>query len=127
MPIQVVRDDEQTFRMIYQGDWTWDEFYLSNDEASRILDESTIILDQIVDLRESGSIPKGALPHLTKIKYMDHPQLGLTVLVGANFFIQVMVKMMKSIKPDMGEALHLESSMEDARAYLASHRTSKNS
>ncbi len=118
MPIELIQDNRTTLRSIYQGRWTWDDFYHNMDEVMAYLEQTEAKIDMIIDLRASGSLPPGALSHLKNIKSMDHPQMGQTVIVGANTFMEVMGRMMERFRPQLAERQHFVATLEEAHERL---------
>ena len=123
MPIQRIQDNANTIRSVYKGNWTWDEFYEDQTAVLAFLDQAETKANMVIDLRESGSLPSGALGHLKNIKTSTHPNINNTILIGANMLMQIMAKMMRSLRSDMPAPLFF-GNLEDALAYLEKTPTS---
>ena len=119
MPVHLVQDNPATMRFVYEGQWTWDEFYPAINEMTALLDKRDTIVHQIIDLRSSAHLPAGALRHLSSIKYTDHPRLGITVILGANTFLRAMASMMMRLRPSLGQKLVFARTLEEAQTHLA--------
>lgn len=117
MPIERIHDTENTIRSIYRGNWTWDEFYEDQTAVLEFLDKAETKANMIIDLRESGSLPSGALGHLKNIKTSTHPKINLTILLGTNMLMQIMAKMMRRLRSDMPEQKFFDT-LEEALDYL---------
>ena len=122
MAIEFIKDNPTTIRCVYQGKWTWAEFYENQKEIMAFLDQTTHPTDIIIDLRESDGLPSGALGHLKNMKYVSHPQLSTTILLGATMFLQAMATMLQKVRPDIGESIFLDT-LEEAHTYLSEIRS----
>lgn len=118
MPIQRFQDNANTIRSVFQGNWTWDEFYEDQAAVLEFLDQAETTANMIVDLRESSALPSGALGHLKNIKTSKHPKLDVTILVGANMMMQIMGKMMRTLSSYIPEQVFVNT-VEEAHEYLA--------
>jgi|GEM_PF-3275999 len=117
MPIERIQDNVNTIRSIYRGNWTWDEFYEDQTAVLAFLDQAETTANMIIDLRESGSLPSGALGHLKNIKTSTHPKMNTTILLGANMLMEIMAKMMRRLRSDMPEQKFFNT-LEEALEYL---------
>jgi len=118
MPIQRYQDNANTIRSVYQGNWTWDEFYEDQVAVLEFLDQAETKANMIIDLRESGALPKGALGHLKNIKTTSHSKMNVTILLGANMLMQMMAKMMRKLSSHIPEQKFFDT-LEEAHEYLA--------
>lgn len=118
MPIQRFHDNENTIRSVYQGNWTWDEFYEDQTAVLAFLDQSQTPANMIIDLRESGALPSGALGHLKNIKTTSHPNMNKTIILGANLLMQMMAKMMRKLSSHIPEQVFFDT-LDEALVYLA--------
>ncbi|NDJ52318.1 MAG: hypothetical protein GYB68_04425 [Chloroflexi bacterium] len=69
--------------VVFEGQWTWDEYFASVDERTVMMDSVNHQVDFIVDFRDSAPLPKMALKNLAKAAQQTHPNQGMTVIVGA--------------------------------------------
>ena len=122
MPIELILDNPTTLRSVYQGRWTWDDFYHNMDAVKAHLEQTEASLDLIIDLRASDSLPPGALSHLKNIKSTEHPHMGQTVIVGANTFMAVMGRMMERFQPQLVGRQHFVPTLEAAHELLVQAR-----
>lgn len=104
MNIDVKWNDEAKTVVMYafHRGWNWDDFYNATKEAAIMLDAATEKTHIIMDFRNASILPSGAVTQIQRaFRNQKHANAGVTVVVGANSFIQAIV--------DMGRKLSKES------------------
>ncbi len=112
-------EEKTVIRYVYEGRWTWDEYYPAHQEAREMTKSVEHIVHVIVDVRNSTLLPKGALTHSRSALDNKPANEGITVIVGANFFIQVMANAARRIDPEPCKRYRFGSTIEEAHALLA--------
>jgi len=122
--VQWDNTEKTIVRYIYEGRWTWDEFYAVQDELARMLETVNYKVDIIADMRASAGSPSGSLAHARRVLTSRHPQTGITVLMGANRFVKLLVDVVRQAYPALFEQynVRLASSIEEAYALIAAAR-----
>ena len=118
-------DDEKTIiHLRFEGQWTWDEFHAAFAVYIKWLDESTHIVDFIVDMLQSSGLPSGALQQVKRLADMNHPNSGLSIYVGMRGFLQALGQAFIRIYPRSAEKYKFEfaSTIEEARAKISKRR-----
>lgn len=107
MGIQIDWDNDQRsiVRFVYQGKWTWEEFYSKIDEANQLMDTVSYSCVSIIDMRESNFLPAGAAIHIRNVirKSMSHNNSGISVFLQADLIVRVMIDVLRRSYPDILE------------------------
>lgn len=102
MKIEPTWDNEQKtiIRHIFQRGWGWTDFHQALEEASRMMNTVDHRVDVILDFRDASIIPSGAITQVKKAySNPKHPNVGTTVVVGANSFMQALVQVGTKLSP----------------------------
>jgi hypothetical protein len=123
--IQVLWDnDEKTIvRWEFKGAWTWEDWYAS---ANRALELRKTVIDHpvvpaIFNLKSSGTVPMGALPHArAAIEMMD--QRDYVVLANTSGFVRSLTEIFRVLNGTFAEKVLIARTVEDARALITERR-----
>jgi len=96
MPIELLWDnkDKTVIRQVFDGRWTWEEFYQMN--CNRI-PEMMQSVDHTVHVFSDFSVARGvpiggALTHARNVMRYYPENWGILVIVGANTFVNLLVE-----------------------------------
>lgn len=102
MKIQPTWDnDEKTIiRHIFERGWGWTDFHQALEQASTMMGTVNHRVDVLLDFRAASMIPNGAITQV-KTAYTNPkpPNVGATVVVGANSFMQALVSVGTRLAP----------------------------
>lgn len=89
MSVQIVWDNNEKtiIRFIFEGKWTWEEFYPTHYKAIDMVKSVTHRVNVIVDMRKGVSTPANVLMHIKNISDKQPPNVGLSVIVTDSSFI----------------------------------------
>jgi hypothetical protein len=132
MKVQVAWDnDEQTIiRYTFEANWDWKDLYTAMDEASHIIQGVSHRVDVLMDLSQANLIPKNAISQIKRgYDNPKSPNIGLTVIVTPNSFMNAMVSMAKKIWGGGKDEWELEfvKTNEEAYTTIAAHSIKKKS
>src|SRR5689334_22363637 len=78
-------DTEKTILVIeFAGKWTWEEFYVRQDEINLVLDDVEYDVDVItrsMDADATNFVPVNSLTHMPIVVRRAHPRVRMAVLV----------------------------------------------
>lgn len=102
MNIDVQWNEDKTVVMYtFHRGWNWDDFYNATKEAAVLLDAVTEKTNIIMDFRNASILPSGAVTQIQRaFRNQKHANVGTTVVVGANSFIQAIVDMGRKLSRD---------------------------
>jgi hypothetical protein len=123
MPARVIWDNEEKniVRYVFEGKWTLDELYAVMKEEDQMMAAVTHRVDVIVDFQDSGAIPDRLLANFPKIfesSSASHPNVGMTVIIGAAGFAEMLANIFSKVFTRMLTA----QTLEEARAIIARER-----
>jgi hypothetical protein len=102
MKIEPKWDNEQKsiIRHIFERGWGWTDFHQALEQAATMMGEVDHRVDVILDFRNASIIPSGAITQVKKAySNPKHPNVGTTVVVGANSFMQALVQVGTKLSP----------------------------
>jgi hypothetical protein len=102
MKIEPIWDNEQKtiIRHVFQRGWGWTDFHQALEQASTMMSTVDHRVDVILDFREASIIPSGAITQVKKAySNPKHPNVGTTVVIGANNFMQALVQVGTKLSP----------------------------
>jgi hypothetical protein len=103
MKIQSVWDNDgkTIIRHIFQKGWGWDDFHQALDQAATMMGTVEHRVDVLLDFRDASMIPSGAITQVKKA-YTNpkHANMGTTVVIGANAFMQAIVSVGTRLSPN---------------------------
>lgn len=84
MPVSVQwADDEKSIMLwVFEGHWTWDDYYGIRDAANKQVSEVGYEVDLIIDMSGSSALPSGVLTHARSAFSASPSNIGFTVFVG---------------------------------------------
>jgi hypothetical protein len=102
MKIEPKWDNEQKsiIRHVFERGWGWTDFHQALEEASTMMGTVDHRVDVILDFRDASIIPSGAITQVKKAySNPKHPNVGSTVVIGANSFMQALVQVGTKLSP----------------------------
>jgi hypothetical protein len=128
MPVHAAWDNAEktVMRWTFEGAWKWDEYYTLRAETNQKIAAETHAVDLIVDLSKSNALPDGILTHGRNAVVATPPNIGVTVLVGANPVLRSFYKMFSNLYRTLISSKELDmvmaNTVEDAYKLLAERR-----
>ena len=121
-PINVSFDNpEKTIiRWDFKGRWTWHDWY----EATRVALELRATVDDnpcvpaIFDVKHSGKVPMGALPHARAAMEMMDPR-DYVVIANPSGFIRSITEAFRALNPTFRDKVCTARSVAEAREMIA--------
>ncbi|MBZ0302792.1 MAG: hypothetical protein K8J31_23815 [Anaerolineae bacterium] len=109
--------DRSIIRFTFASPWMLGEFIAANQEAIEITDHFNHIVDAIFDFRKGTMIPSGAISVFrnTARRALASPNEGITVLLGASAFVQMIYNGMTQLSPDLARTI--QQAEDDCEAY----------
>lgn len=130
MTIQVEwMDDTQTVvRQIFNGTWTWDDFYKTSTESKQLIASVEQIVHIFSDMRESESLPmSGVLVHARNVLSNMPANWGLLVIITRNSFIRAMVSTFTSVfRTTTGKKIFAVATLDEANALIERYQPQNN-
>lgn len=128
MKIEPMWDNEQQtiIRHIFQRGWSWTDFHQALEKASTMMDTVQHRVDVVLDFRDASIIPSGAITQVKKAySNPKHPNIGATVVVGANSFMQALVQVGTKLTPGTLQSwdVMFANNLEEAYTQLAQKGT----
>lgn len=118
-------DDQQTIlRWDFEGAWNWDDFYTVQAEVNDLSSKAEHFIDVIANMQNTMMLPSGALSQFGRIAKASKERSGVTVVVGANRFIETMLNIFGRFQRDAARRILTASSLEEARTILLQRRES---
>lgn len=126
MPIMVDWDTVLSSVVIktYSGSWTWEDFDDAERQTNDLVDASENHVDIIADLRQNVRLPSGLNVNLKRFVEALSPRIGLCVVVGPPFILELMVILAHQI-PAYRERYRYAETMDIARAMIRDARDGK--
>lgn len=127
MNIDVKWDNEAKtiIRYVYKNGWNWDDYFAAIKAAADLEDTVDHKVDVIMDFHDANMIPQGAVTQVQRaFAYPRHPNIGLTVFVGANAFIRAIEGIGRKLAPSAAKKwdLAFAATLEEAYHIIESRR-----
>jgi hypothetical protein len=113
-------DRKKVLVSIYQGAWDLNDFYAATEEINTLMDTVDHKVNLILDMRESGSLPKGFIGALRATAKKRHPHFGRMIFVGGNMFVRMFNDLFLKLypRPDQNRVMYMAADYEEAYAIL---------
>ncbi len=93
MPANVTLErNGRVLHYIFQDPVTFAEIFAVEEQANIYYEAAAFKLHSYFDVREMRQVPQGFL-QLRKTRGLSHPKAGITVVMGASTYVQVMAEM----------------------------------
>lgn len=127
MKVNIAWDnEEQTIvRYTFEPGWDWLDLYTAMDNAGELIQTVSHGVDVLMDLSQANLIPKNAISQIKRgYDNPKSPNIGLTVVVTPNSFMNAMVSMAKKIWGGGSSEWELEfvKTIDEAYATIEAHR-----
>ncbi|MEO0563512.1 MAG: hypothetical protein AAF125_15495 [Chloroflexota bacterium] len=121
-------DREQTIIYAkYPTGWTWDDYYLIEQESHQLIDNdprSDLMRVDIVADMINGIMPRGATwSHARSTMQRRKANVGLIVVVSENAFVHAITQMGVKLSAEMGELYQSARSVDEAIALIHKARS----
>jgi hypothetical protein len=94
--------------------WTWDDFYVAQAEANRLILSQHQIVDLVHHMPLPRPLPKGYYGHLLRIASGYPPNLGLVLWVGCPRPTQAMIRNVARFHENLAQRYGFLDDMDDA-------------
>lgn len=112
-------NDERTIiYMLFEGRWTWDDFYAADKQVIELEKDGADRVDVIVDLRQSAGLPPNTLLHVKNIADKQSEKIGLNVLVTPSPLIHSLYHVGARFYSRIGQYFCIADTPEDARRII---------
>jgi len=120
MPIHVewLNEDKRVILRTLSDQWTWDDFYLSQQDINQMLNEVSYPVDEIIDASTSTTLPQGAISQFRRASEKTPDNLHLRLVVGSNSFYQLIFNILSKIIPHIKDRVVFVQTFEEAHTYL---------
>jgi hypothetical protein len=122
--INWVDDTQRCVHVIYGRDWSWDEFFATDDTAKVMLNSIAHKSDFILDLQEAVTPPNivAQFPKFVRgAASLTHPNSRYVMLVGTNQHYRIMLDVFRKVYPAMGKRIFQAATLDEAHALIAEH------
>ena len=105
-------DDQTVLRLVATAPWNWNDFHKGMRRATFLLDTVDHPVELIIDLRQSNTLPAGALGHVRSLGKPLHPNMRTRLIIigldpsvagplgGADGIYQVGERLIHFVKTD---------------------------
>ncbi len=124
MPVRIhwFDADQTIVYYTFEGKWTWDELYPVYYEAIAMEKAAPHRVDVILDFLRSDGVPGGALTHLKNISDKQPENIGLSIFVTENRFLNALYSTGAKFYKNIGRYFRLAPSMDEAIRMIAQDR-----
>ena len=122
--IQWDNDEHTIIRYKFEQGWGWTDLHTALDEAGKLVGTVEHEVDVIMDISTANLVPQGALSQINRAyRNPKPPNLGITVIIAHNTFLNAMVGMAKKIWGDNANwQLEFVKTDEEGYALIKAHR-----
>jgi hypothetical protein len=121
MAVMSTWEDEahNAIRMIYEGRWTWDEFYAALESAEAMAADAPHQLAVLHDMSHSQEMANNPAVHFRNWAVKMRPFTFANVIIGANQYQRIMFQTFKRFAGSWSDGFLFVENIEAARAILA--------
>lgn len=84
--------DSHVIRWEFVGHWTWEEYFTAYQRSNEMcFSRSPARVDMIADISRAPALPQNALSNIGRASLKGPDNWGISVVVGANPFINAMI------------------------------------
>jgi hypothetical protein len=98
----------------FEGSWTWDEFYASQDEVNSKLRSVTHLVHQVLDFSQTKSLPPNTLTHLRNSGRNMPDNRGKSLVVTQSMFYLQMYRVLDRMFPALTKRVVIVATREAA-------------
>lgn len=112
--IQWVNVEKTILQYTLSGNWTWSELFPKYEEAIRMEESVSHMVDIIIDLRSSGAVPSNTLSHMRSIANKQPPNVGISVLVTRAHMVEALFRLAKQVNPKIKQYFEIVTDLDAA-------------
>lgn len=118
-------DEQSIVRYTFDSDWNWQDLYAAMDNAGKMIETVSHRVDVLMDLSNANIIPKNAISQIKRgYDNPKSPNIGVTVVVTPNSFMNAIVLMAKKVWGDKGEwELEFVKTLDEAYSTIQKRKT----
>jgi hypothetical protein len=120
--INWVDETHRCVHVIYGRNWTWEEFFSTDETARAMLDSIAYKSDFILDLQHAITPPNivAQFPKFVRgAASLTHANSRYVMLVGSNPHYRVLLDVFRKVYPSMGKRVFQVATLDEARALIA--------
>lgn len=114
-----------TLLVVYSRKFALEEFYTSVRDSYAIIESVDYTVDIIQDVTKLASLPPNILSVTQYVEGRSHPRRGVTIIVGLNRFVKIMLNIGGALAPKAMANYHYVATMEEAQSLLHSLRQAR--
>ena len=121
MPVHVDWDNEDRTVIRYDlaGHWNWHEFEVAVEQSFAMTESVTHTVHVIIDMRQSLSIPDGAILYFKRLLQAAPANRGLYTVVSQDRAVDKMLAMFGRIHRQKTHRIQQAATLDEARGRLA--------
>lgn len=123
--VQWDNDAKTIIRYVYRNGWNWNDYFSAINGAAELLDTVKHPVDIVMDFRNANMLPQGAISQMQRaFSHTRHPNIRLTVLVGANSFIRTIESIGRKLVPSAARQwdITFAATLEEAHDIIAAQK-----
>jgi len=113
--------DHVVVRMIFTGEWQWQDLDAAYQTLTDLLDNADHILDLLViyDTNRVPSNPVGHFSELANAPFFTHPMSGFVVVVGGTYFLHSLIDLLRGTYTEAASHLYRVMTTDEAYTVLS--------
>ncbi len=126
MSVRLEWDNEErsVIRYIFEGQWTWEDYFAARDEAHTHLESAAGLICFIYDVQTNSAPPAFITTTKSVLKHI-HPRTGYVVFVLHHLFMKVLYDTFTRVVPYRRQGYTSASSLAEARHKIAQWQSSE--
>jgi hypothetical protein len=117
-----LNDEHSALYLVFDGTWTWDEYYSATGAAITLMDNAEVTVDIVAHLR-TKVLAKGIIAQFRGASaFLKHRRVGRIILIGVDYYIQTIIFIFNQVYPHWENQALVVRSLEEAQALVAQPR-----
>lgn len=118
-----LNDEHSAIYMVFDGTFTWDEYYTATDAVTILMDNAEVAVDIVAHLR-TKILTKGIIGQFRPASaFLKHRRVGRIILIGADYYALTLINIFNRVFPNWENRALIVSSLEEAQTLVAQQRT----
>lgn len=111
---------------LYEGRWTWDEFYEVISNTETMLKETPHNVMLIAEMSPNSTMPVGVPGQFRRVRqFLENPQIAGSVIVGMNRLVQIFFDIFVQFSPQFKQRIHVARTLEEAENLILEQQKSE--
>ncbi len=119
-------NDNHLVVWIFEGKWTWDEYYQHRSEVNARIAQTEGRVDMIIDMTKGDLLPQNLMAHAGQAALKSPPNMGKIIFVGSNrilhAFFNVFRRLYDAVQSDKETDLIMVRTIDEAYTILGKSR-----